>query len=175
MAKTSRPKKLNEIIVEGDIAKIIYYTKGEAYEVLIDAEDVDKVKDYTWNVDSRLYCYYTKLNKSIARLHRYIHRYIMNAPEGMVVDHINGDKLDNRKCNLRICTQGENVMNRPKPKNNTSGCKGVNWDKVNQKWKVELKCKGKYIFLGRYENLEEAKKVRIEAELKYFGEYANPN
>ena len=104
MAKTSRPKKINEIIVEGDIAKIICYRKGEAYEVLIDAEDVDKVKDYTWNVDSRLYCY-TKLYKSTVRLHRYIHRYIMNAPEGMVVDHINGDKLDNRKCNLRICTQ----------------------------------------------------------------------
>ena len=168
MAKTSRPKKLNEIIVEGDIAKIICYRKGEAYEVLIDAEDVDKVKDYTWNVHSkRLYCY-TLLNKSNTGLHRYI----MNAPEGMVVDHINGDTLDNRKCNLRICTQQENLMNRPKPKNNTSGRKGVYWDKTYNKWKVCIKINGKQKHLAYFDNKEDAVKLREEAEAKYFGEYA---
>lgn len=165
MGKMGRPKKLNEIIVEGDIAKIICYRKGEAYEVLIDAEDVDRVKDRTWSL-SHGYCV------SVRPTQIMLHRCIMNAPKNMVVDHINGNKLDNRKSNLRICTHRQNSYNTKLERNTKSGRVGVNWYERDEKWTVFIYIEGKQTYLGLYDNLDEAIKVREEAEAKYFGEYA---
>jgi hypothetical protein len=79
-----------------------------------------------------------------------MHRVVVNAPKGTVVDHINGDSLDNRKENLRICTNAENVRNSPKHSNNTSGYKGVIWAKREQKWCAQIIVDGKLINLGYY-------------------------
>lgn len=92
----------------------------------------------------------------------------MDDPEGMVIDHINHNGLDNRKCNLRICTNQENICNCEIPKNNKSGCKGYIGLKTS---KSGLYNKTKYI--GRYENLEDAIKARQEASKKYYGDFAN--
>lgn len=91
----------------------------------------------------------------------------------LVVDHINHNGLDNRKCNLRVCTNKQNVCNCLVSKNNKSGHKGVYWSKDRNKWTVQVSynCKVKYI--GRYEKLEDAIKARKEAAKKYYGEYAN--
>ena len=100
-----------------------------------------------------------------------LHRFIMNAPKGKVVDHINHNKLDNRKCNLRVCTQSQNTMNSSLRSDNSSGYTGVYWYKSRSKWLVRITVNGKCINLGYYDDLEEAVKVRKEAEIKYFGEY----
>ena len=84
------------------------------------------------------------------------------------VDHINHNRLDNRKSNLRIVTRQENMYNKSEYKNNTSGVKGVKWNKDRQKWQVQINHNKKRIHLGLYSDLEEAKQVRLKAEEKYF-------
>ena len=103
----------------------------------------------------------------------YMHRVIMGASECMEVDHINGDKSDNRKENLRICTLLENRRNRTKYKSNTTGYKGVYYDR--RKIRAKIKTDNKQIYLGSFKTLKEAAKAYNEAALKYHGEYARLN
>lgn len=160
-------KDLNEIIEYDDYAEIVLYNKNceEVARAIIDLDDIEKCKKYKWTLksDSGYVCNLKNLN--------YIHRFIVNCPEDMVVDHVNHNKLDNRKINLRICSQGENTFNHKMYKTNTSGYPGVSWHKKANKWRVRIQIKGKEINLGLFEDLDEAIKVRKEAEIKYFGEY----
>jgi len=94
-------------------------------------------------------------------------------PEGMVVDHINGIRHDNRIENLRMCTVQQNTMHRVKlNQNNKSGACGVSWRKDRNRWKATINLNRKQIYLGIYETKEEAIKARKAAENKYFGEFA---
>ncbi len=95
----------------------------------------------------------------------------MNCPKSLYVDHINGNRFDNRKSNLRICTNQENCFNTIKTIINTSGYKGVNFDKFRNKWVSEIKISNKKIFIGRYDNIEEAAFVRCYAETLLQKEY----
>lgn len=104
----------------------------------------------------------------------YLHRFIMNTPEGMDTDHINGDKLDNQKSNLRICSHGENMRNQIIRANNTSGYKGVSLMK-NGKYQVHIWKNGQQYFLGNFEDIEQAKEKYNKAAREYHKEYASPN
>jgi hypothetical protein len=95
-----------------------------------------------------------------------LHRFIMNAQPGQYVDHISRDTLDNRRANLRICTNAANLRNGRLRPNNTSGVTGVSWNKG--KWAAEIKVNYQKIYLGRFTSLEEAASVRAEAERRYF-------
>jgi hypothetical protein len=96
----------------------------------------------------------------------------LGAPKDMCVDHINGNTLDNRKNNLRICTNRENISNRTKlGTNNTSGILGVRFDNRRNKWYADIQYKGKCIFLGYFNIKEDAIKARIDAEKLYFKEF----
>jgi hypothetical protein len=88
------------------------------------------------------------------------------------IDHINGEKSDNRIVNLRECTLLQNGKNCKKKSNNTSGHTGVYFDKSTNNWKASIKVNWKNISLGRFANIEDAIKIRKEAEEKYFGEWA---
>lgn len=99
-------------------------------------------------------------------------RIIMECPEDLVVDHINGDTLDNRRCNLRIVTVQQNSMNRKVAKTNKSGVSGVTWYGRDNKWVSHLSINKKKLFLGYFNNLEDAIKARKDAEEEYFGEFA---
>ncbi len=101
-----------------------------------------------------------------------LHRFIMNPPSNKLIDHINGNKLDNRKCNLRIVNKSQNAMNSKKPKNNTSGVKGVYWDKLSKKWEASIQVNMKKKSLGYFKNKDESIKARKESESELFGEYA---
>jgi hypothetical protein len=103
-----------------------------------------------------------------------LHRFLMSEPEGMVVDHRDRDTFNNRKYNLRICTQEGNVRNQSLSLANKSGHKGVFWDDhmFTPKWKAYIQYKRKTIHLGYFENYKDACKCREEAELKYFGKYS---
>lgn len=104
-----------------------------------------------------------------------VHRIIMNAPKGTFIDHINHDKLDNRKSNLRICTNQQNSMNRKPYKGKSSKYKGVSYIKKLDKFQAMIQANGKPKFLGRFKTEEEAAKKYNEAALEYFGEFAYLN
>lgn len=132
--------------------------------VLIDSDDYEKCKQYQWHLarDGR-YFICGKL---------YLHRFIYgNIPEGYVVDHINGDLLDNRKSNLRLCTHEENMRN-SSPR--SAKYPGVNKTKSGT-WVATLKVKQKVVFQKKFKTEEEAIQARIEAEEKYYGEYGYYN
>jgi hypothetical protein len=88
------------------------------------------------------------------------------------IDHINGVKNDNRISNLRLATPSQNLQNRGRPKNNTSGRKGVSWIKFYSKWQATIRVGKKNIYLGRFSCIEKAADAYNAAALKYHGEFA---
>ena len=106
----------------------------------------------------------------------YMHREITGVSKVKVVDHKNHNRLDNRRKNLRICTHQENLMNRTQQqKNNTSGYKGVHWDKIVKKWKARIQLNGKRIHLGNFSNIQIAVIKYNMAAKKLYGQFANLN
>lgn len=99
----------------------------------------------------------------------------MNAAPNEQVDHINGDGLDNRKSNLRICNGSQNRCNKGKPKNNTSGYKGVTWHTPNKKWVAQIAVNGKHSYIGSFKTKEEAAKAYNKKAKELHGEFARLN
>lgn len=113
--------------------------------------------------------FYAQTNESIEN--RLLHRYIMNAKKGDVIDHINHNTLDTRKTNLRICDMSKNGQNRKLNANNSSGYKGVTWIEKEDRWMAYLMIDQKFKNLGLYDSKEDAALARASAEDNYFGEY----
>lgn len=90
-------------------------------------------------------------------------------------DHINHDTLDNRRCNLRVCTSRQNNMNRKADRNSSSCFKGVSWRKYHKKWGVEIALKGKNKHIGYFSVEEDAARAYDEAAKIHFGEFAHLN
>lgn len=157
-------KSYNNYYIVGDI---VYVQYRKSYDCFIcDLEDWEKLKDLCWYKDSGGYA---RSGNGISQERVSFHRIVMDCPDDMEVDHVNGKKWDNRKCNLRIVTRHQNNLNHKTPKNNTSGHIGV--IKRGELYEARIVFNGKDIYLGRYKTFEEAVKVRKEAEEKYFGEY----
>lgn len=104
-----------------------------------------------------------------------LHRAILKAEKGVMVDHINGDTLDNRISNLRLCNNTQNQRNQKLNKANSSGYKGVSWHKTNKRWMARIKISGKLKYLGYFEFVEDAAKAYDVAAKEHFGEFANLN
>lgn len=105
-----------------------------------------------------------------------MHREIMRAPEGVLVDHRDGDGLHNWRENLRNCTDAQNKMNRKViSANNTSGYKGVSWSKKKRKWIAQSMINKKHIFIGHFSTPEEAARAYDEKARELFGEFARTN
>ena len=144
--------------------KKIELTKGKF--AIVDAENFDCLNQWKWYFSNAGYANRSqyikrgvgKYNSKTIRMHRLIN----GTPKGLFTDHINQNKLDNRKSNLRVATKSLNGLNRGRNKNNTSGYRGVYWDSWSNKWKVELKVNGKKISLGRFLDIKDAVKTRIE-------------
>lgn len=150
----------------------------DGHEFIFDLEDYDKIKRYTWHSSTRGYIITTRYIRGIKK-HQgmMLHRYLMGVEDidwkECVVDHINGDIRDNRKSNLRVVSQSQNGMNSKISINNTSGVCGVN--RMNGRWAASITVNFEKIFLGIYDDFDDAVNARIEAEEKYFGEYSYKN
>ena len=164
-----RTKKFNTYDLETYEYGGGYTSKGE--EFYFDKEDFDLIKDYCWSLDKDGYIIArdADTNKMIK-----FHRLIMNASEGMDIDHRYRKTNDNRKSQLREVTRSQNLMNCGIRKDNKSGVTGVYWHKQKQKWRASIKINKKQIHLGEYTTIEDAIKARLEAEEKYYGEFS-PN
>lgn len=157
-------KKENRYYESNDV---IHAFTSNGIEFLVDVTDWNDVKHICWcdSHDGRISG--THNGKNIR-----LHRLIMNPEPDELVDHINNNPSDNRRCNLRIANKSQNGANRDKTKGNTSGYKGVTTLK-NGKYMARITVNYKGIYLGCYNTPEEAYKVYKKAEEKYFGEYAH--
>jgi len=106
-----------------------------------------------------------------------LHRIIMNPPANMQIDHVNKNTLDNRRCNLRVCTSSENLMNRGKQRNNTTGYKGVSKDKrcKRKSYRAQITADKKIYYLGYFEKPEEAGAAYKKAAKQHHGKFARVN
>lgn len=134
--------------------KPILTKKG--YTIMVDEEDYDRlVAIGGWNVDTRGYAVTDKVidgKRTIIDMHRLLHP----PAKGFVVDHINQNKLDNRKSNLRDATKSLNALNSGMWGHNKSGYKGVSWSKQAKKWRATINVQKKQIHLGFFDTPEEA-------------------
>ena len=112
------------------------------------------------------------INQKHYLAHRLAWLYMTGSFPNEYIDHINGNHTDNRFCNLREATHGQNVQNSPLRKNNTSGIKGVSWHKHKKRWHATIFANNKRINVGYFKILEEAKKAIDVARLKYHGDFA---
>lgn len=155
----------NKYIDKGDYFEIIL-KKYPQKHILIDKEDVEKCKKYTWTLWNGYVS--TKIKVNNKRKCLKLHRYLMNCPEDKVIDHINHNTLDNRKCNLRVCTQSDNVKNFIKRKDNKTGFTGVYKCTGSKSYFTNIKVNGKIVYLGCFKEKEQAIQVRKQAEIKYW-------
>lgn len=137
---------------------------------LIDDEDLEKLVKIYWHCVNG-YAKGIVDGKAIP-----MHRFLLNAPKDLQVDHIDGDKLNNQKSNLRLCTNQQNSWNREKGKRGkTSSYKGVNKNKRSGKWQARIQISGNKIELGQFLTGKEAALAYNEAAKKYHGEFARLN
>lgn len=112
-------------------------------------------------------------NGKIYQAHRLAWLYVYGEWPSKYIDHINGNGSDNRIANLRLATINENQFNKKLAKNNTSGVKGITWDKSKGKWKAYIGLNNKLINLGYYDTIEMAKDKLYQARIQYHGNFAN--
>ena len=156
---------MNKYILYDNYAELVLFDKNkkEKGRALIDIDDLELVSNYKWYLGKNNYVS-SKCKASDNKL-IYLHRLILNPDKGFVVDHINNYTLDNRKCNLRICTQHQNTINK-KPSSSDTGV----FIRAGR-WEARIMYNYKNIYLGRFDTKDEAIMVRRQAEEKYFGEF----
>lgn len=149
-------------IIEGKTAKIPLGIKAKDGYAIVDASNSD-LATKKWNLSARGY--------PTTGRGTYLHHLVIGKPPtGMVVDHINRNRLDNRKKNLRFATYHENTRNISRQRNNTSGYRGVH--RNAGKWVADIKVNYKKIHVGSYDDILEAAKAYNDAAVKYFGDFA---
>ena len=152
------------------MSKEIILTQGKV--AIVDDDDFEWLSKFKWHFKR----YAARTNRENGKqINILMHREILNPPENYEIDHINGDKLDNRKTNLRICSHSQNEQNCPVRKNNRSGFKGVTWHKKAKKWGARICINGKKRRFGLHNSPEEAANAYDKAARKYFGEFARTN
>lgn len=151
----------NEYTVDEN--NIVHVTLRSGEEMLCDVDDWERMKKYTWRTNL---CGYA--SASINKKQKRFHVEIMGKKDGYVLDHIDRNKLNNQRNNLRFVTQQGNAVNSNLSKNNTSGIKGVGKDRKRKKWYARIMLNGKNIHLGYYDTIEEAAEARRKGEEKYF-------
>lgn len=142
---------------------------------IVDETDAAAVQQYKWHASKTSDGHYYArgyVQQSGKWVKVYMHRYLTGAAKGVDVDHKNGNALDNRRINLRVCTHADNQRNQRRNSKNTTGYKGVSFDKARGKYIASIQVLGTQIHLGRFSTAEEASKAYEEAASRYHGEFA---
>jgi hypothetical protein len=139
---------------------------------IVDDEDYERISQYKWYelyTEGHRYAGCTSPNASgYGRMHRMV----LEISDERIVDHVDGDGWNNRKSNLRIATPSQNMANSKRPRDNTSGVKGV-WQLPNDKWSAKICVNYKQIHLGVFDTRDAAAAAYIKAARRYYGEFAN--
>lgn len=162
--------KIRPIRIDGQLA-YVPLTKG--YEAVIDAADVPLVDAWIWlaKVDGRnVYAARLEGPRGGQRTVR-MHRVIIGNPEGMQVDHIDCNGLNNRRNNLRVATPSQNQYNKRRAANNSSGAKGVYWHKGDGRWHAQIRANNVKYHLGVFDTPEKAHAAYVAASLSLHGEF----
>jgi hypothetical protein len=158
----------------------IELTKGKT--ATVDKSAMRELDQYLWRAVKRMNSWYAvrveELQVQGGRRRRravFMHRHLMQVDPGILVDHKNGDGLDNRRRNLRACTHAQNTQNARKFKRGSSAYKGVSWHTPAGKWQAQIQVDKKKMCLGYFDNEVLAAKTYDRAASKHFGEFAALN
>ena len=169
----------NEFEIRGDkVAVFLNRRDGSTLETIIDLADLDRAQEFEgswyghWNPDTKSFYAVGCPTVNSKRTTILLHRYLMDTPKGIVVDHKHHDTLDNTRENMRNTTPTINSQNRVGlDKDNTSGHRGVSWHKTGHKWQVCLRINGKLIYLGLFTDIQLAARAAHEARVKLMPGY----
>jgi hypothetical protein len=142
---------------------------GEGHYALVDAADYEWLSQYNWHFQNG-YATRQERRKTI-----YMHRQILAPPKGMIVDHINHNKKDNRRTNLRVCTRRQNILNQSAKRTSVSRFKGVEYRKDRGKFYARIRFHGKRLWLGTFTDEIEAARAYDAKAVELFGEFAHLN
>lgn len=161
---------IRPIRIEGDLA---YISLTRGYEAVIDAADVSLVEGHNWSaaIDSVIVYAVRGFRKDGEQFRIRLHQQIIGVKKGQVIDHKDGDGLNNRRSNLRHVTRNQNSFNQKTPKNNTSGYKGVSFNKKRGKWVSSIGVSWKKRQLGYYATAEDANAAYCKASAEFHGEF----
>ena len=144
---------------------------------LVDDEDFAMLNQWVWHVRGQKNVLYAARSGRVSEGEKYfqMHEMLIERKAGMVIDHINGDGLDNRKSNLRLCTNQENTRNRGANKNNKIGYKGVSFLNKFQKYLAQISVRRRNYYLGLHEDPAEAARAYDAKARELFGDFAYLN
>jgi len=162
------------------MARIVPVNRG--YIAIVSDEDYEWARQFTWHVlffgskrDQSRYPYAARTTPNDMRgKHgsKLMHREIIGTPKGRETDHINGNTLDNRRENLRICSKSQNLANQRRIVSHTSRFKGVSFYPPSDKWQAEIQCANVRHYLGRFDSEIEAARIYNAKAKELFGEFA---
>lgn len=156
--------------------QVIQLTQGK--KTVIDDSDFEKVSKYKWYAHRQQNTWYAKHYNSERKKPESLQRFLLQPSKRMIVDHINGDGLDNRRCNLRLCTKAENAVNSGKGRYKrgvSSKYKGVCWRKSLRKFSAQIVFEDRSRYLGVFRDEVKAAIAYDKAALRYFGSFARLN
>ncbi len=157
------------------VERIKFIKLTQKQYAIVDVKDFESVSKLKWALHKKGFVnhsYRNKIKKKTGSIA--MHRFIIQPASGVILDHIDGDKTDNRRINLRICTSQQNTFNQKLRKTNKSGYKGVYWSKEANRWRAQIRF-NKSIYLGTFQSKEDAAKAYDTAATKYHGEFARLN
>ncbi len=152
------------------MSRVLQLSRGKT--AIVDDADYEWLSQWKWLYITSGYAARRFMENGKQRC-LYLHRFLLDAPPCLEVDHINHDKLDNRRCNLRLVTVSQNQQNKAPSPNKVSIYKGVTL--MKGRWRATISVNGKYTHLGYYSSESEAAEAYNRAAAEYFGEYARLN
>lgn len=172
-------QRKKKIILTKEYAKM---QLNRAKWTIVDLDEIEKLSKYSWYFANAPTGGYAAMDiwkdKKVVKKQLGMHRFLMNCPKGMEVDHIDGNTLDNRKRNLRICTHAENIRNVRLAKNNTSGYKGVVCyysKRLGLRYVAQIVFENKAHYLGTYNTAVDAALAYNYKAIELFGDFARTN